>query len=242
MGGETKVTDVGNPDDYKFMDPTGNYQGAMDFFSNEYNNNAKQMGEYAIQGASYDPNAYMQQFLGQSADLSNMVSGAQAPLQQSLNAIATRQAALGSEAALGAMPGAANSGAGMAAFGQAYADPFAQAQAQLQQNQLQGTLGLWNNALGLNQQGQMARSQFGMDAANLYGQQAANAANQYGGLAAGQGAWYQPTYQTPANTGPNWAAGGTGAVSGAAAGSAFGPWGTGIGAGIGGLAGLFGGQ
>lgn len=215
MGSKTK--EVSSAEDYQFLDPTGKYAAGQNFMQNQYNQNAQQMGQFgnqamagAAQGAAaanaYDPNAYMDQFMGQASGLSNLVSGQNSQLQQTLNAIAGRQAGLGSEAALAAMPGAANSGAGMAAFGQAYADPFAQAQAALQQNQLQGTLGLWNNAMGLNAGNQQADAQFGLQAGNLLAGTAGNQANLYGGLAGqalggygqmaqGYGTWYQPTYE-----------------------------------------------
>lgn len=193
MGGKT--SEVSDPSDYQFLDPTGQYGAATDFMQNQYNQNAQQMGQYGAQAAQYDPNAYMNQFMGQAAGLSNLVSGENSQLQQSLNAIAGRQANLGSEAALAAMPGAANSGAGMAAYGQAYADPFAQAQAQLQQNQLQGTLGLWGNTMNNNAQGQQFQAQNYSGLAGMYGDQANNALSQYGQMAQGYGSWYQPTYE-----------------------------------------------
>jgi len=193
MGGQTK--DAGNSSDYKFMDPTGRAEGTYNQTQNGYNQNAQAMGQYAGLSSGYDPNAYMNQFMGQSEGLSNLVSGANAPLQQSLNAIASRQAALGSEAALAAMPGAANSGAGMAAFGQAYADPFAQAQAQLQQNQLQGTLGLWDQAMGQNANAQQFQAQNYGNMANMYGGLAGQNLAAQTQLASDASAWYQPTYQ-----------------------------------------------
>ncbi len=201
MGGKTE--DVGKTGDYKFMDPTGRFAGTYDAASNQHNQNMGLMGQYGQQamaaGQGYDPNAYMNQFMNQSGDLSNLVNSQNGQLQGALNAIAGRQAQLGGEAALAAMPGGANSGAGMAAFGQAYADPFAQAQAQLQQNQLQGTLGLWNQAMGANSQNQLANTQFQIDPAlqmaGQYGQQAANNFGVMGQLGSESGAWYQPTYQ-----------------------------------------------
>jgi hypothetical protein len=80
-----------------------------------------------------DPNAYMESWKGAQGDLFNTAFNATSPYAQAMNQVAQRQASLGSEAALAAMPGARNSGAGMAAFGQAYADPFAQAQVAQQQ-------------------------------------------------------------------------------------------------------------
>jgi hypothetical protein len=102
------------------------------------------MGQYGSAGFAFDPNAYMNQFMGQQAGLSNIVSGQLAPLQQALNSQAARSAAMGSEAAMAALgPGTRNSGAAMAAYGDAYANPFAQAALQTQQAQLyQQNMGL----------------------------------------------------------------------------------------------------
>jgi len=119
---------------------------------------------------SYDPNAYYTQFLGQANGLSDLVSGQNSNLQGTLNNIASRQARMGGEAALASMPGMRKSGAAMASFGDAYANPFATAQAQLQQNQLQGTMDLWQRALTENAAGQNARlaanTQMGGNASN----------------------------------------------------------------------------
>ena len=172
-----KTVDVGSSDDYKFMD----YAGA----SANANSLVNQQLTQALAGTqNMDPNAYMNMFMNQAGGLSNLVSGANAPLAQSLNALAAQSARAGGEQALAAMPGLGRSGAASAAFGQAYATPFAQAAAQNQQNQLQGTLGLWNNALGLNaqQQGNLM---------NYAGNSQSNLVN----LANNQSAWYQPTYQ-----------------------------------------------
>jgi len=172
MGG--KYEQVGQASDMQRVGDVAGYQSMQGRLDN--------MGR-SLQG-SLDPNAYMNQFMGQAGGLANLVSGQNSQLQQGLNAIAQRQAALGGEAALAAMPGMRNSGAGMAAFGQAYADPFAQAQAQLQQNQLQGTLGMWNQAMGQNAQMQG-------NLQNLYGQNMGLQA----GLAQDAVAWYQPQYE-----------------------------------------------
>jgi hypothetical protein len=192
MGGKTEK--VGKASDVKFVDPTGQYAKGMNTLEGAYGQNLGQANQYAAAAGAYDPNAYMNQFLGQAEGLSNLVSGQMSPLTQSLNGIATRQAALGSEAALSSMPGAANSGAGMAAFGQAYADPFAQAQAQLQSQQLEGTLGLWNNALGLNSQSQLGAAQNNTNLANTYAGLAGTGLSGYGQMAAGTGGMWQPTY------------------------------------------------
>jgi len=179
-----KNEQVGSASDMQWLDPTGQFAGQQANLGNQNNQIMAGMGQYGAGGNAFDPNAYMNQFLGQSAGLSNLVSGQNAPLQQSLNALAAQQASAGGEAALAAMPGAANSGAGMAAFGQAYATPFAQAQAQLQQNQLQGTLGLWNQAMGGNLQ-----SRQGLQ--NLFG----NTQGLQTNMAGQQGMVYQPTYE-----------------------------------------------
>ena len=180
--GAGKYEQVSDAGDMQWLDPTGNYAAQQA--------NLGQLGtQYGAQlQGSLDPEAYMNQFLGQQAGLANLVSGQNSQLQQGLNAIASRQAQLGGEAALASMPGMRNSGAAMAAFGQAYADPFAQAQSQLQQNQLQGTLGLWNQALGLNAQQQAQRQS---TLGNLYG----NILGLQTGMAQDQSAWYTPQYE-----------------------------------------------
>lgn len=109
---------------------------------------------YMDRAMAYDPNAYMRQFMGQQGDLAYIAQGASAPLGASLNAIAARNAALGGEAALAAMPGGRRSGAGMAAFSDAYASPFAQAAAQTQAAQLGLTGQLWGQAMGSNAEAQ----------------------------------------------------------------------------------------
>jgi hypothetical protein len=156
--GDAGYSTMGKASDTQWIDPTGNY--------------AKQQA--ALQNLT-SQSAY-DQFMGQSEGLANMAQGATAPLTQSLNAVAAREAALGGEAALGAMPGAASSGAGMAAYGQAYADPFAKAQANIQSQQLGLTGQLWNTA-------------YNNDAStynSLMGQQTA--------MAQGQGSMWSPTY------------------------------------------------
>jgi hypothetical protein len=117
--------------------------------------NAAQMKKYAqMEAAGFNPEQFMQQWQGAQGAIANAAMSASQPFGAALNQVAQRQAALGSEAALAAMPGAANSGAGMAAFGQAYADPFAQAQVQQQ--------GMMGNIYG-NLSGQ-AMGQYGSNA------------------------------------------------------------------------------
>lgn len=200
---------VGSPSDVSFSDPTGQYAAAVDRMSNEYNRMLSGMSgqlatgqNYMNQAANYDPNAYMNQFLGQSAGLANLAQGATSPLTQSLNAVAARQAALGGEAALAAMPGAANSGAGMAAFADAYASPFADVASQVSQAQLGLTGNLWNQAMGNNASAQ----QFGSSVyqnlaglagqnAGLYGSLAGSGLGNYAQLAGGMGDIYVPQYE-----------------------------------------------
>lgn len=200
---------VGSPSDVSFSDPTGQYAAALDKMTNEYNTMLSGMSgqlasgqNYMNQAASYDPNAYMNQFLGQAEGLANLAQGATSPLTQSLNAVAARQAALGSEAALAAMPGAANSGAGMAAFADAYASPFADAAAQIQQSQLGLTGNLWNQALANNASAQQYGSSVYQNLANLasnnaslYGNLAGSNLGNYASLAGGMGDVYVPQYE-----------------------------------------------
>jgi hypothetical protein len=110
----------------------------------------EQQAYYDAAVRGYDPNAYMTLFNSQAGGLSDLVNSRSGALGSTLEQIANRQSRLGGEAALASMPGMRNSGAAMAAFGQAYADPFANAQAQLQQNQLQGTMSLWEQAMRQN--------------------------------------------------------------------------------------------
>ncbi len=206
--------------DYGFYDYGGNMQNAYNQLGNEYNFNKQQMGQYAGQvgdiQSSYDPNSYMNAFLGSVGGLSNAVSGQNSQLQQSLNALASKQAAEGvnAQAQNFANMGALNSGAAMASMGEAMANPYAQVQAQLQQNQLQGTLGLMNNAMGNYASGYQAQGQQNLAAqqanqnanlnlANMYGQQYGNALNQYGNMGSQFGTIAAPTYQSTPGWGQN---------------------------------------
>ena len=69
----------------------------------------------------------------------NQIAGLSGPLQQTLSGLAAYQSrnALNQAGSSFANMGALGSGAGAQAFGEAIANPFAQAQAQLQQGQLQ---------------------------------------------------------------------------------------------------------
>lgn len=107
---------------------------------------------------SYSPDTYFNEFYNTQADkLRGLAMGATSPLEQGMNARAGRLAKTGSEAALAAL-GGRNSGAGMAAFGEAYANPFSDAALQLNQQQLGLTGNLWNQAMGLGAQGQQFKA------------------------------------------------------------------------------------
>jgi len=86
------------------------------------------------------------------------IAGLNGPLQQTLSGIAQYQAnnALNTVGSNFANQGALGSGAAAQAFGQAIANPFAQAQGQLQQSQLGAAGGALQSLLGTN--------------ANIYGQ------------------------------------------------------------------------
>lgn len=186
---------VGSPSDVSFVDPTGQYAAGMDRFSNEANFARQGMQGMAGQAMSFDPNAYMNQFMGQQGGLANIAQGATATLGQSLSAIAERNARLGGEAALAAMPGARHSGAAMAAFGDAYASPFAQAAAQTQQAQLGLTGNLWNQAMGANAQAQQFNPAMAGNLAGMYGGLYGQNLGQYGQMAQGMGSMFTPQYE-----------------------------------------------
>jgi hypothetical protein len=132
---------VGNASDTSFQDPTGAYASALSGLQS-YLSGINSSLEGVNSGSAVD------QFLGQASGLANLVSGQNSALQQSLNALATQEAQQGGEAALAKMgSGLRNSGAAASAFGQAYATPFAEAQATLQGKQLDATTGLWQSAL-----------------------------------------------------------------------------------------------
>jgi hypothetical protein len=175
VGGSTKdVADASS-----FFDPTGNYEKALQNF---------QGGASVDPNANFDPQAAFNAFMGQSGALGNMVMGATSPLTEMLNAQATRQAKLGGEAALAAMPGGQNTGAGMAAFADAYAKPFADVANTQMQTQLGMLSPLLQSAFGM--QGDFSKMlyQGANDRSNLY-------ANLYANMANKQGEFYVPTYE-----------------------------------------------
>lgn len=79
------------------------------------------------------------------------IAGLSGPLQQTLSGLAQYQArnALNQTGSSFANMGALGSGAGAQAFGQAIANPFAQAQSQLQQGQLQAAGGALQQLMGV---------------------------------------------------------------------------------------------
>lgn len=142
MGGSYDQVNKGAGDKYEFADPTGQFQGAVD-----------QAGR--LQGVgrgmmNQDPQAFMNQFQQAAPGMSNLAFGATSPLQQGLNAQAADQARRGAEMAGQefANNGALGSGAAARAMGTAMAQPFADVQNQLGQQQVQLTGNLWNQGLG----------------------------------------------------------------------------------------------
>ena len=153
--------------DAAFLDPTGNYANAMTAFKSMFSD----------ANGEFNPQAAMDAFLGQTPGLTNAVAGATGPISQMLSAQAARNARLGGEAALAAMPGGMNSGAGQYAFGDAYSKAFSDAAIQTQQAQLNMLSPLLQQNLG---------SQY-----DLMKQGMAS----YGQMASNQGDLYTPTYE-----------------------------------------------
>lgn len=167
QGGYSEVGGKDAKDNVSFVDPTGNYAGAMNKFSSMFTDGA----------GNFDPNKAMKAFLGQSEGLTNMVAGATGPVSQMLREGATRNAKIGGEAALASMPGGVNSGAGQYAFGDAYARAFSDAATETQKAQLGMLSPLMNQNLG---------SQYDL---------MRQGAQQYGDMASKQGDMYVPTYE-----------------------------------------------
>lgn len=120
-----------------------------------------------------------------AGNVMNQIAGLSGPLQQTLSGIANYQAnnALNATGSNFANIGALGSGAGAQAFGQAVAQPFAQAQATLQQSQLGAASSALQSLMGVS--GSAYNSQLG---------QAGNLMEHTSGLVA-------PTYYTnPAYT------------------------------------------
>lgn len=261
MGRPEEPVKLGSPGDVNFIDPTGQYGAALERMLSESNWMKDQFAASAGQGAppidvsgiSYDPEAATRRFLASAPGISNLVSGATSSLETSLRDIARREATLGGEAALAGMPGLRNSGAAMAAYGSAYADPFARVVSDIQGRQLGLTGSLWGQSMADYAAGEGARvvaEQSRIDALlrqrelqqqeqALYGQLYGQTLSGYGQIAAGMGGMWQPQYYVPEQRGPNWGGGFTGAAAGLAGGAVLGPVGAGVGAGLGLLGGLF---
>lgn len=183
-----RYENVADPSDYSFVDPTGNFQGALDQFGG-----MAQFGREGMVGA-LDPNAAFDAFLGQSGGLANMAQGATAPLTQQLFGLAEDASQRGMETAAHQfnMQGAGRSGAEQAALGEAAARPFAQTAADIAGQQLGLTGNLWGQALS-GAQG-LQRTGAGLYG-NVYGQGMqgmGQMAGQMGGMMAPQYE-YEPT-------------------------------------------------
>jgi hypothetical protein len=203
----TSISGQQSAQNYGFVDPTGSV--------NQFKNSLYGSGGAVSGGAlgTYNQNAN---------NVMNQVAGLSGPLQQTLSGIASYQAnnALNAAGSNFANQGALGSGAAAQAFGNAIAQPFAQAQSQLQQGQLQAGSSALQSLMGVSGQ-----------AYNTGLNNASNLMEHTSGLVA-------PTYMTnPAYTaqqqqqqGKNGTLGGLG---GAAAGSVLGPIGTAVGGSIG---------
>lgn len=165
---------------YRVSDPTGQMQGAID--------NAGSFQSFGQGMMNTNPQSYMNQFQSGAGGLANMVSGAQSPLQQQLNFLAADQARRGSEAAAQSFgdSGAMGSGAAARAMGAAFANPFAQAQAQLGGQQIDLTGNLWNNAMNQYAQQHRTQNQLAAQIAAQGMQGRTGIASQLGGLVAPQ--------------------------------------------------------
>ena len=181
--GKGKYENIANADDYSFADPTGRFMGQLDNF-----NEMASFGREGMQRFTDDPNMAFNAFMGQAGGLSDLAMGETSKLTGQLNQIASQQASEGIQhmGTQFAGQGARHSGAAARAMGEAASNPFAQVAAQQQQNQLNLTGGLWNQAFG----GQQQLQQLG---AQLYGgvygqgmQGAGQMASQTAGLVAPQ--------------------------------------------------------
>lgn len=182
--GDGKTENVAKASDYQFADPTGQFQGGLDNFL--------RMGQFGQQGmvGALDPNNAFNAFMGQAPGLTNLAMGPNAQLTEQLNSIASRQAneGIANAGTQFAANNAFNSGAANRAMGLAGAQPFADVAAQQQQNQLNLTGNLWNQAFGGAQGLQnTAAGLYG----NIYGQGMGN----YGNMASQTGGMMAPQYQ-----------------------------------------------
>jgi hypothetical protein len=153
----TGYNPLGSVSDVKFADPTGQFANQLK----------------SLQGAS-SGNSWMSDFLASTPGLESL-AGPDSNFANQLKGLAADNAKTGGEAALAAM-GGPNSGAGMAAFGDAYAKPFAEASAKLTEQALGNVQSLYGGAL----QG--------------YNSTYNNAMNNASGMASKMGDMWTPTY------------------------------------------------
>jgi hypothetical protein len=153
---------LGSASDVKFTDPTGDF--------------AKQLS--SLQGAS-SGNSWMNDFI-KSAPALESLAGPDSNYANQLKGLAAETAKQGGEAALAAQ-GGPNSGAAQAAFGEAYAQPFAQASADLTKQALGNVQSLYGSAL----QG--------------YNTSYNDAMNNASGMASKTGEMWSPTYAMDPN-------------------------------------------
>lgn len=179
-----KYENVAKASDYQVTDPTGQFQGAMDNYTN--------MANFGREGmvAALDPNNAYNAFMGQAGGLANLAQGPGSQLTQQLNAIAARQAQEGiaNAGTQFAGKGALYSGAGAKAMGQAAATPFADVAAMQQARQADLTSQLWGQSFGGQQQLQNA-------AAGLYGGIYGQGMQGYGNMASQLGGMVAPQYE-----------------------------------------------
>jgi hypothetical protein len=124
---------VGDVSQTQFADPTGSF--------------ADQLAKLNAAGSD---NSWMKDFMSSAPGLES-IAGPDSNYANQLKSLAADNAKTGGEAALAAM-GGPNSGAGMAAFGDAYAKPFAEASAKLTEQSLNNVQNLYGNAMqGYNQ-------------------------------------------------------------------------------------------
>lgn len=183
--GKTETKNVARASDYKFVDPTGQFQGQLDNLGNRAD------VSYNSMLAAMDPNASFNAFMGQSPSILNMTTGATMPLEQSLMALANRQAEAGTQAAAQQFNnmGAGRSGAANRAIGEAAYTPFANANAQIAQQRL----GLAGNLLG-QQLGNLGALQ--NQSVGAFGNVFNNALGLQTGMAQETGGMMAPNYQS----------------------------------------------
>ena len=218
--------------EYQFHDPAGRFGQGMDAAQTMTSFGQDQFSQ------QMEPGAFMNRFQHEAEGMANLAQGATSPLQQQLNALAAEQSQRGLDMASTEMAGmgALHSGAAQRAMGQAMATPFAEAQAQIGQQQV----GLTGQLMQQAGQRQNLEAQL---ASQLWGQ----GAGQMGQMGMHTSALEAPMIMTDEGASPMQGAisGGLGgAASGASLGAMTGtPFGVGAGAAggalVGGLGGFF---